>query len=178
MVPTGTVADNAWTHIAVSVDGLSAKIYRNGVLEETLAMPAGFGVTNTNPLYIGSRADLFTNFDGCLDDVALFSGVLSQTQIAKIMTGDFSDFGVSSAPFQITNIQLDAATPAVTLTFNSLPGKTYIVEYSTALNQAGQPGGWIELTNSVASQGLSTTYVDTLAVGVSGRVFYRIKENP
>ncbi len=178
LATTGTVTDNTWTHIAVTVDGTSAKFYRNGVLEETLAMTAGFGATNTSPLYLGTRADFFTNFDGCLDDVALFSGVLGPAQISKIMTGDFSDFGVTGTPFKITSILLDPATPALTLSFNSHPGRTYLVEYSTALNAAGQPGGWVALAAAFPSQGSSTTYVDTLAVGAGPHVFYRVTENP
>ncbi len=174
----GTVADNTWTHFAMTVDGTNAKFYRNGVLEETLPMAAGFGATNTSPIYIGTRADFFTSFDGCLDDVALFSGVLGPAQIAKIMSGDFGDFGVHEVPFDFTGILVNPAVPSVTLTFNSRPGRTYSVDYSTALAPAGQPGGWTELTDAHASQGSSTTYLDTVAAGTGPRVFYRVRENP
>jgi hypothetical protein len=175
----GAVADQTWTHLAMTVDGTTAKFYRNGVLEETLPLVAGFGATNTSPLYIGTRADFFTSFDGCLDDVALFSGVLGPVQIAEIMNGDFSDFGVvNEAPLNFTGIVVNPSIPSVTLTFNSRPGRTYVVEYSTALAPAGQPGGWIELSNSLAAQGGSTTYVDTVAAGSGPRVFYRVREKP
>lgn len=176
--PAGTVADSTWTHLAITVDGTSAKFYRNGVLEETLAMAAGFGATNTSPLYIGTRADFFTGFDGCLDDVAIFGGLLGPAQINGIMNGDFSAFGVHEVPFEFTGILLNPAVPSVTLTFNSRPGKTYRVEYSTALAAAGQPGGWIELSDAHVSEGASTTYVDTVAAGSGPRVFYRVRENP
>ena len=91
-----TVASNpTWTHIAVTMDGSTLRFYTNGTLANTVAAPAtGFGATNTNPLYLGSRADLFTDFDGLLDDVAIFNEVLNDSQIATISTGDFTAFGV------------------------------------------------------------------------------------
>ena len=89
------VTSNIWTHVAVTVDGTNARFYVNGALANTVAgLPAGFGATNTNPLYIGTRADIFTNFDGLMDDVAIFDEVLTDQQIATISTGDFSAFVV------------------------------------------------------------------------------------
>jgi hypothetical protein len=82
-----------WQHIAVTASaGGPVNFYINGVLAETHATLASamFGATNTNPLYIGSRADLFTGMDGFLDDVALFNSVLSPEEIGVVMGGDFS----------------------------------------------------------------------------------------
>ena len=91
------IPDNEWTHIAVtaSAEGM-AKTYINGVFVSDHADPvmATFGATNTNPLYLGSRADLFTTMDGLLDDLAIFDEVLSESQIQTIAGGDFSAFVV------------------------------------------------------------------------------------
>ncbi len=80
--------------------------------------------------------------------------------------------------FQITSIRyLAGATPSVELTFNSRVGRTYTVEASTAMLPSGQPGGWVELTNSLPAGGTETTYVDTLTTVTGPRVFYRVSEN-
>ncbi len=87
--------EGAWQHIAVTAEaGGDVNFYINGSLVETHATltDAAFGATNTNPLYIGSRADLFTTLDGLLDDVAVFNEVLSVDQIGTLMSGDYSAF--------------------------------------------------------------------------------------
>ena len=61
--------------------------YLNGAFVEGVAVESTFGATNTSPLYIGSRADLFTTFDGFIDDVALFDEVLAPEQIAQLAAG-------------------------------------------------------------------------------------------
>ncbi len=43
-----------------------------------------FGATNTNPLYIGSRADLFTTMDGLIDDLRIYNEVLSVEAIRDL----------------------------------------------------------------------------------------------
>jgi formylglycine-generating enzyme required for sulfatase activity len=81
-------------------------------------------------------------------------------------------------PFRITSIRyLAGATPSVELTFNSRVGRTYTVEASTAMLASGQPGGWVELTNSLQAGGTETTYVDTLTTVTGPGVFYRVREN-
>lgn len=86
----------SWTHIAVTADGVNTRFYIDGNLVATDPMTAGFGATNTNPLFIGARADLGTDFAGRMDDVAIFNNVLTQAQINTIKMGDFSAFGVGT----------------------------------------------------------------------------------
>ena len=90
-----------WTHIAVTLteDGdvihyLDGEINGEGFL-------GALKVDEDQPLYIGSRQDFVTNMDGRLDDVALFDEALSEDQIATIMSGDFSAWGVGD----ITRLQ-------------------------------------------------------------------------
>jgi len=93
---TNRYVPNSWTHIAVTADGANARFYIDGVLVATDPMTAGFGATNTNPLYIGTRADLFTDFAGRMDDVAIFNNVLTLAEINTIKRGDFSGYGVGT----------------------------------------------------------------------------------
>ena len=177
------VTDSEWTHVAFAgTPGGFYNFYINGAATGTGLMPDDFTGQNTNPLYIGSRADAFTGFDGCLDDIAIFAGQVPPQQIMDIMGGDFSAFGIGSADFRITSVIKGTAVvgenevPAVTITFNSRPGRKYSVWASTSLKETGQPGGWIELDDTVDSQGEETTYTDTLVAG-GQRVFYQVREN-
>ena len=83
--------------------------------------------------------------------------------------------GASAFDFAITDIVYDTAAPSVTLTFNSQPGVTYALDFSTTLTPAGQPGGWQELDDSVISGGATTTVVDSTPAAALDTVFYRIR---
>ncbi|MCH8043940.1 MAG: lamin tail domain-containing protein [Planctomycetes bacterium] len=100
---TSPIANNQWTHIAVTVvKGGSAEFYVNGSLIATRGVNASFGVTNTNALYIGDRADITsTPFDGLLDDVALWNGALEADAIAALAAKTASplDFGANRGPY-------------------------------------------------------------------------------
>jgi hypothetical protein len=43
------------------------------------------------------------------------------------------------------------------------------------LTSAGQPGGWVELTDALVSGGNQTMYVDTIAANLP-QAFYRVRE--
>lgn len=88
--PLAVVGANEWIHVAVTVEQIGAtpgevKYYANGVLADTKPVAIGFGATNTNPLYIGSRADLFTQFNGNIDELRIYNTALSQGEIAATM---------------------------------------------------------------------------------------------
>lgn len=87
--PAAVIGANAWTHIAVTVEQVGAdpgevKYYKNGVLADTKVIEVGFGATNTNPLYIGSRADLFTQWNGQIDDLRIYNTVLAADEISRL----------------------------------------------------------------------------------------------
>jgi MYXO-CTERM domain-containing protein len=89
--PAAIVASNEWTHIAITVLQIDpnpgeVKYYKNGVLVDTKPINVGFGATNTNPLYIGSRADLFTQFNGQIDDLQIYNTALSADEISRLAT--------------------------------------------------------------------------------------------
>jgi hypothetical protein len=78
-------------------------------------------------------------------------------------------------PFAITNLVRSADGASVTLTFASMPGRTYAVDVSTTLSPLGQPGGWQVLAGSLNSQGAQTVYVDTTP-GARAAGFYRVRD--
>ena len=56
----------------------------NGALVDTKFVNFGFGATNTNPLYIGSRADSFTQFNGQIDDLRIYNTALSDAEVGGL----------------------------------------------------------------------------------------------
>jgi hypothetical protein len=86
-----------WTHIAITAteDGEIFR-YLDGEINGEGFVDAPKGDVD-EPLYIGSRGDFVTNMFGRLDDVAIFNEVLDQNQIATIMAGDFSAWGIGGA---------------------------------------------------------------------------------
>jgi large repetitive protein len=88
LAPTAVVPEGVWSHLAVTAQaGGMVNFYLNGTFVEGLAVETTFGFPNTNPLYIGSRADLVTTFNGFIDDVAVFDEVLTAGQIQQLANG-------------------------------------------------------------------------------------------
>lgn len=84
-----------WFHIAATYDGTTRRLWLNGLpLVSDLPLdhlvdPIRFRLGNTN----GGE-----NFDGMLDDVAIFRSALTQAEIQTIMRGDFTAYGVIPEP--------------------------------------------------------------------------------
>ena len=87
--PLAVIGANEWVHVAVTVEQVGddpgeVKYYTNGQLADTNTVEAGFGATNSNPLYIGSRADLFTQFNGNIDELRIYNTALSEGEIGRL----------------------------------------------------------------------------------------------
>jgi hypothetical protein len=98
----------------------------------------------------------------------------------KVLLNDVANGGLRTyssqlrAPFEITSITRDAAGE-VTLVWNSSPGLDYALDYVTELGSE-----WLELNDSLPSQGISTEAVVNAAtansLSESGRLFFRIRK--
>jgi hypothetical protein len=72
--------DSEWHHLAASYDGTTIKWYGDGVL-----VGSADGVLNTpNNVHIGKRQDNTNYFPGMVDDVQIFSRVLSEAEVAGL----------------------------------------------------------------------------------------------
>ena len=128
------------------------------------------------PVYIGNRADLATPFDGLLDDVGLFDGVLSESQVRAVMNGDFDGFDGFSAeepkapqPFSITEVEFHSENNSVTFSWMSISGATYTVETS------GDLVVWTPLAEGIEpGAGDFTSYTDDERAPDAEILFYRI----
>jgi hypothetical protein len=100
-----------WVHWAMVYDGTNLTLFLNanqgpqgGMSSMPVTSPLAFP-GYTGAILIGSELDQpgSDNWNGMLDDVAVFAGALTQSQIATVMSGDFSAFiggppGIVSQP--------------------------------------------------------------------------------
>src|SRR5262249_11374212 len=93
---TAAVVLNQWQHVAVTWDGgmdaSNIHIFINGVAaDSTSGLTNGSGVPISDagtPLTIGNRpVDNARGFNGSIDDVRIYNGVLTQAQIQAIASG-------------------------------------------------------------------------------------------
>ncbi len=83
--------DNAWHHIAVTYDGTATtndpKIYIDGVSVTVTQLggdPSGAQTSNAGTAYIGNNAGGTRSHDGQFTEIAIWSSVLSQTEISLL----------------------------------------------------------------------------------------------
>jgi hypothetical protein len=72
-------------------------------------------------------------------------------------------------PFEITQLTYDGT--GATLTWNSRPGASYALDFSTDLTE----GSWTEIDDGIISQGEETTFTDTATPPGRSTLFYRVR---
>ncbi len=79
-----------------------------------------------------------------------------------------------TSPFQITGVELDRGAGTLTVTWPSIPGRFYALEYSTSL----EADSWSEIDDGIPSGGDSTTYVVSGEPDITAeqQVFVRVFE--
>ncbi len=68
-----------WTHVALVREQDAIRVYFNGQLEISGTAP----VTEASEAFIGGRSDNFANFEGRIDEVALYERALTDDEIAR-----------------------------------------------------------------------------------------------
>ena len=81
---TSTVSDGEWMHVVSTYDGTTAKIYVNGVLEDSGIATATID-TNTAPVCIGQNSQKGGRYwNGRIADVRVYNRAITEAEIAKI----------------------------------------------------------------------------------------------
>jgi hypothetical protein len=75
---------NTWTHLAVTYDRTTVRLYVNGVQVASRAQSGAIG-TSSNPLFIGGDSTYGQYFQGLIDEVRIYNRALSATEIAQDM---------------------------------------------------------------------------------------------
>jgi autotransporter-associated beta strand protein len=91
-ISTTALPAGSWQHVAVTVQGASAKIYLNGILQAQGSLPDP-ALSGTLRNFIGkSQWSSDPLFNGRIDEVVLIDSALTEGQIAGLMTGITSPF--------------------------------------------------------------------------------------
>ena len=83
---------NSWSHLALTYDGATLRIYVNGAQVSNIAQ-TGSILTSTNPLEIGGDSIFGQYFAGTIDEVRVYNVPLNQTQIQSDMVTPVSGSG-------------------------------------------------------------------------------------
>ena len=75
---------NTWSHVAVTYNGTTFTLYRNGAVVATSAT-SGMIQTTATPLRIGGNVPYGEYFQGRIDDVRVYNRALSATEIQTDM---------------------------------------------------------------------------------------------
>ena len=81
---TARLPASTWTHLAVTYDGTTIRLYVNGAQVSSLAKTGNL-TTSTNPLTIGSDPIYGQYFQGMIDDVRVYNVALTSAQIQTDM---------------------------------------------------------------------------------------------
>ena len=75
-----------WTHVAVTFDTKKLSLHLNGKPVKTHSLPVAAPIAETGGIVIGGhRAGEGRNFDGLIDDIAIWNRVLTETEIASLV---------------------------------------------------------------------------------------------
>ena len=150
---TTSIVDNVFHHVVATFDGSVRKVYVDGTLTASDSPGSSHNASSANFAIGRTNNNEFMN--GTLDDVAVFTGALSQAQITAILGGDFSAYGVGKTTPTIT-----WANPAAISYGTALS--------TTQLNAAASVPGTFAYTpaagtvlNAGAGQTLSVTFTPT-----------------
>ena len=169
-----------WVHWAVVYDGSNLKIYRNGNQgaqggASSMAVTAALGyAAYTGAIQIGSELAQpgDRTWNGMLDDVAVFSGALSQSQVRTVMTGDFSAF-VGGPAQVLAQPQNQTVPPGANVTFSvvaqGLAPLSYQWYFNTNTLLTGKTGTTLTLTNVQPNQAgfYSVTVSNSIGTDIS-----------
>jgi len=151
----GMPLDNTWRHIAVTGNDHTntLQIYIDGVLDPsniTFRSLVGSEIDTTS---VGGILRATPGFwvTGFIDDVGLWSKVLSQSEIEALAEGDTP---VATGELAITDITYATDTDRISLTWNARSGRNYTVFFTDDLSDI-QGGGDIE--DSITDNGPSDT---------------------
>ena len=92
------VPANTWSHVAITHDGATRRIYVNGVLDPVTQSQTGLFTGDTDTLKIGRHFFAIDFFNGLIDEVEVFNRALSPAEIASIYNAQCAGKCRSCAP--------------------------------------------------------------------------------
>ncbi|MHC4617572.1 MAG: LamG domain-containing protein [Planctomycetota bacterium] len=98
---TSGVEAGVWHHVAVTLQQMGdVRFYIDGAPAGTSPQFDAFGIVNNEPLKIGVRKDIFSFFDGAIDDIRIYRNALRPQDVQRIYEGILLvDFPCLGNPF-------------------------------------------------------------------------------
>ena len=172
-----------WHHVAGVTDADTQEeiLYLDG---EEVARKAGATLQDRgNPMRIGDNPDARNrNWQGKVDDVAVWGRALQPNEIAEIWDGgsgkSIEDMLGLSVPFDFTSVIYDAEEDSFRFEWNSKPNRTYALYFSETLEEFDA-----DVDDSIESGGETTVYPPIGEPGLENplegapQLFFRIEEN-
>ncbi len=81
-----TLSLNQWHHVAGTWDGVTARVYVNGVIDGSWARAAPIGI-DTRPVFLGGRSGATDITSGPVDDVRFYERALTAGEVASLAAG-------------------------------------------------------------------------------------------
>ncbi len=164
----GVLPANTWSHVAAVFDtNYDATFYVNGIAVGT-DTHTSMGTAKTGSSYIGGNSSSET-FNGRIDEVAAFSGTLTQAQIASYMNS-----GIPTPKQTVFRYDYDSSEPLPTIPDDSgashpataSGGTAYSTNtpwpngFSTSLLPGGLPKGMGDRSVNTSAGGIATSAVN------------------
>ena len=120
---------NAWTHVALTYDGSTLRLYVNGI--QVATTPAVGTIESTsNPLWIGGNNPYGEYFQGLIDEARIYDRALSATAIQAAMNTSLEPPPDTVAPTAPSGLKAVAgSTSHVTLTWTASSDNVDIAGY-------------------------------------------------
>lgn len=165
----------------------------DGPLEKVLSVPGVSFTTSTDHFFLGDLRAGATGTPGVMgsndarSDFDIVQTIVYTTALTDSQIEGLSDWlitdpaGLGDGPraggLAFTDISLTADRLSASLTWRSRPGQTYAIDLSSDLTKAS----WLELNDSIPSEGETTTIeLPTFAGNAPNplpqRIFYRVRE--
>jgi hypothetical protein len=168
------VNDGQWHHVvAISEAGVNQRVYIDGQLASTT--PVGTMINSAKRMRIGDNPDTEDReWEGCIDDVAIWSRPLSEEEIATLWNDGEGQSILAAVedPLRIAEINFanEGGVASVEIGWVSKASHLYAVDRSFDL------ATWDELDDSVEATGGFTRYTDrNLGETLPQQVYYRLR---
>lgn len=159
------IPENEWHHIAVTHDGTTARLYIDGVLETTTALPLPLDTSNAFLIGAAGRDGSTTaHFDGNIDEVRVWNATLTANQIRFLMNQELEDNAGTIGKYFDNNSILPTKNDASGLDFSNLRAYFPMSRY-TYTNTNDESGndlvGYLRQLRTVDFQTAPLPYIST-----------------
>lgn len=176
---TNTVTTSSWNFYALTYDGTTAKLYRNGNLDMSVATTS---TSTPDTLQIGAYAGS-NNLNGYLDNIRCYSTALTQTQIQAIYNYELSNpntyylenVSMAMVPVTVTPLAFTTGTSSSSLVVSGQTGQN---AFKNGTYIASGTNYWIGDTWTIQPWQVFTNNGNFWGLGSSGNGYLSYSQTP